>query len=126
MKTIKQTYHINSSLILVWDALTNPNTIKKWGGGPAKIDDKVGTKFTLWGGDVYGKNRLVIKHKLLVQEWYGGKWAKPSKATFTLKEKNKGVIVALLHENVPEDEIKDIEEGWKIYYLGPIKELLEE
>jgi uncharacterized protein YndB with AHSA1/START domain len=125
MKTIRQTYLINSSLAFVWDALTNPETIEKWGGGPAKMDDKVGTKFILWGGDIWGKNLKVIKNQFLIQEWYGSKWAKPSKVTFTLKEEGKGVKVTLLHEDVPDGEEKDIAEGWKMYYLGPIKELLE-
>ncbi|MBI2034633.1 MAG: SRPBCC domain-containing protein [Candidatus Levybacteria bacterium] len=125
MKTIKQSYLINASIQDVWQALTDPRVIDKWGGGPAHMDDKVGTKFTLWGGDIHGENVKVVKNKELVQDWYGGKWEKPSKVKFTLIEKGDKTEVNLLHENVPNEEAKDIEEGWKLYYLGPLKKLLE-
>lgn len=125
MKTIKQTYLINSSLDEVWQALINPKYIDAWGGGPAKIDDKKGTKFEFWGGDIHGKNIQVIKNKKLAQEWFGGNWERPSIVTFTLiPEKNK-VRIDLLHTDVPNNEAKDIDDGWKRYYLGPLKEYLE-
>lgn len=125
MRTIKQTYVINASLQKVWQALVDPKIIDKWGGGSAHMDDKVGTKFTLWGGDIYGKNIKVTPNKELIQEWFGGKWEKPSKVIFTLKAKGGKTEINLLHEDVPDEEAKDISEGWKKYYLGPLKELLE-
>ena len=125
MKTIKQIYLINSSLEEVWKALTDPKYINDWGGGPAKMDDKVGTKFEFWGGDIYGKNIDVIPLKKLVQEWFGGNWKKPSIVTFALREEKDGVKIDLLHTDIPDNEAKDIEQGWKEYYLGPLKEYLE-
>ncbi len=125
MKIIKQTYQINAPSKAVWQALIDPKIIDKWGGGPAHMNDKVGTEFTLWGGDIYGENLKVVDGQELVQEWFGGKWEKASKVTFTLKEKNGKTEIDLLHEDVPDSEAKDIDEGWKSYYLGPMKELLE-
>lgn len=60
MKTIKQTYLIKASLQDVWQALIDPVIIAKWGGGPAQMNDKVGTEFTLWGGEIYGKNIILV------------------------------------------------------------------
>lgn len=125
MKTIKQIYKINASVADVWKALVDPEVIDKWGGGPARMDDKVGTRFSLWGGEIHGKNIKVVKNKELVQEWFGGKWDKPSKVTFTLIMKNNVTEVNLLHEDVPDEEAKSITDGWKTYYLGPLKKLLE-
>ena len=125
MKMIKQTYLINSSLEEVWEALTNPKCINAWGGGPAKMDEKVGTKFEFWGGDIHGKNIEVIPLKKLIQEWFGGDWKKPSIVSFTLTEEKDKVLINLLHTDVPDNEAKDINEGWKEYYLGPLKKYLE-
>jgi len=72
MKTIKQKYSIKAPVEKVWQSLVDPKIIKQWGGGPAKMDDKVGTNFKLWGGDIYGKNLKVIKNKLLIQNWISG------------------------------------------------------
>lgn len=125
MKTITQTYLINADVDKVWQALTDHKIIEKWGGGPAKMDSAVGTKFTLWGGDIHGKNIKVVKNKALVQDWSSGDWEKPSKVTFTLTPQDDGVKVDLLHEDVPDREADEITDGWKQYYLGPLKDLLE-
>ena len=125
MRTIKQSYNIKAPIQSVWQALVDPEVINEWGGGPAKMDDKVGIKFSLWGGDIYGKNIKVSPNKELVQEWFRGKWDKPSKVTFTLQEKGNKTEVNLFQEDVPEGEVEDIDEGWRKYYLGPLKGLLE-
>ena len=125
MKAIRQTYHIKAPIGEVWKGLVDPKYIEGWGGGPAKMSDKVGSQFSLWGGDIYGKNIEVIANKKLVQEWFGGKWDKPSIATFALSSKNDQTTIEFTHVDVPESEYKDIEQGWKDYYLGPLKDYLE-
>ena len=125
MKIIKQFYTINSSFNKVWDALVNPKTIDAWGGGPAKMSDEENFEFSLWGGEIFGKNIEVVKNKKLVQDWYGGKWDKPSTLTFILKGNKNKTTVELVQEGVPENEIDDIEEGWKNYYMIPLKEFVE-
>lgn len=125
MKTIKQTYHIKAPVEKVWKSLIDPKEIEAWGAGPAKMDDKVGTKFELWGGDIHGTNIEIVKNEKLVQDWYGGDWPKASRATFTLAADKDGTRVDLLHENVPDNEADDIEDGWNSYYLGEIKKYLE-
>lgn len=125
METINQVYIINAPCEEVWKALTTTEYIEGWGGGPAQMDDNIGTEFKLWNGDIWGKNTEVIPNQKLVQEWYGGKWDVPSIATFILESKAGKTILTLTHENVPDDEVEDIDEGWSEYYLGPMKEYLE-
>ncbi len=125
MDAIKQSYHIKASVAQVWQALVDPKIIARWGGGPAKMDKEVGTKFSLWGGDIHGTNKEVVKEKKLVQEWYGGDWPKPSIITFILHGDDSETTVDLLQQDVPDAEHKNISEGWKEYYMGPLKKLLE-
>ncbi len=125
MKSIKQTYEINASVDKVWDALVNPKTIEKWGGGPVKMSDQEGFEFVLWGGDIYGKNKEVVKNKKLVQDWFSGKWEKPSIVTFLLTSLDNKTIVELIHTDIPDNEADDIEQGWKDYYMIPLKQLVE-
>lgn len=125
MKTIRQIYSINAPVAKVWVALTNPKDIAGWGGGPAKMSAKEGAAFSLWGGDIHGKNVLVVSQKKLVQEWYGGKWPKPSITTFTLAKTKSGTRLAFHQTGVPAQELKSIEDGWKDYYLGPLKAYCE-
>ena len=125
MKIIKQTYQINSSIDKVWEALVNPKIVNAWGGGPAKMDAKVGSKFSLWGGDIHGKNIEVVKNKKLVQDWYGGEWDEPSKLIFNLTAQDGKTQLELVQENVPDKEYQDISDGWQDYYIGPMKAYLE-
>ncbi|HEY5601223.1 MAG TPA: SRPBCC domain-containing protein [Patescibacteria group bacterium] len=125
MKTIEQTYTINAPLEKVWQALIDPIEIDAWGAGPAKMADQEDFEFSLWGGDIWGKNVEVEAPNKLVQDWYGGNWEKPSKVTFSLSEVNGVTEVGLLHENVPDEEDGDIETGWSDYYFGEIKKYLE-
>ncbi len=126
---IKQRYLIKAAQDKVWSALVNPETIEKWGGGPAKMKGEVGFEFSLWGGDIWGKNLEVVNlnngEKKLVQEWYGGEWEVPSIVTFKLNASNGYTEIILEHKGYPKEEKEDLAAGWNDYYLGAIKKLLE-
>lgn len=120
------TYHIHAPLKKVWQALVDPKVITDWGGGPVQMSDKTGEKFSLWGGEIHGTNSEVIPEQKLVQERYSTD--DPEHATictFLLSEKDEHTTVELIHEHVSEKHHKDIDEGWKDYYLGPMKDYLE-
>ena len=121
---ISQQYKINASIKEVWNALTDPKIIIKWSGAPAKMNSKQGTKFSLWNKDIWGTNSEVIPDKKLVQEWYGGKWDKPSIVVFQLSEKSSVTTVKLTHNGVPASEVNNFANGWSNYYMGPLKTLI--
>ncbi|MEK7113059.1 MAG: SRPBCC domain-containing protein [Patescibacteria group bacterium] len=125
MKSFKQEYVINAPAGKVWEALVDPKVIEKWGGGPAKMSDKEGDAFSLWGGDIWGKNKKVVPEKMLVQEWYGGDWKEPSIVTFTLSDQGGRTLLSLVHGNLPDAGWEEFADGWKEYYCGPLKELVE-
>lgn len=125
MKSIKQNYKINAPVEEVWQALTNPEYIDAWGGGPSKMNDEVGKRFSLWGADIFGKNIEVERLAKLKQEWYGGKWDEPSIVTFLLEGKGKETKLTLLQDIIPDDEEKKLADGWKKSYIGPLKKYLE-
>ncbi len=90
------------------------------------MNDTVGAEFSLWDGDIHGKNTKIVRFRDLEQDWFGGKWEAPSKLKFELTEKDGITTVKLTQTGIPEDEFNDIADGWKQYYLGEIKKLLEE
>ena len=125
VKSFTKIYSIRAPVREVWQALTDPKKIDAWGGGPAKMEPKAGTKFTLWGGDIHGTNTKVVPEKILMQDWFSGDWPEPSKVTFTLTGKAYTTEVKLTHTDIPDDEFSDIKSGWDDYYLEPLKTLLE-
>ena len=126
MPTITQTYEMNAKPEEVFEALVNPEIIQHWSNDEAKMSADVGDKFSLWGGQMFGTNLEVISNKKLVQEWCYDQWKEPTKVTFTIKAKGKGSVVTLLHEDVPEESLKSIAEGWDSYYLGAIRDMFNE
>ena len=110
----------------VFLALTNPFTIELWSGSPAVMDDKEGTEFALWEGDITGKNLKVVKDQEIVQEWDFGELPEPSIVTIKLHSHKTGTNLEVKHVNIPDEAYKNIEEGWREYYIGAIKRFFEE
>jgi len=109
----------------VFTALTNPFQIEVWSGYPAQMSAEVGFEFSLWDGDICGKNLKVYQNRLLVQEWYFGEQENDSIVEIKLSKNGKETLVSLTHTNIPEEAYDEIVEGWKDYYLGSIKGMLE-
>jgi activator of HSP90 ATPase len=127
MPTLKQVYEINASADDVFDALVKPEMIERWSGDEAKMGDNVGDEFSLWSGQMFGKNLEVLHGKKLVQEWNYENWEAPSRVTLLLKSKSKNkTIVELIHEDIPEKAFRSIESGWDEFYLGAIQRMFEE
>lgn len=120
MKTFKKTFKINAEPSDVYSALTNPYTIELWSGYPAVMSEKPGSEFSLWDGDISGKNLGFIKNKKVVQEWYFGDHPEKSIVTITIQPEREDSLVTVEHTNIPDCDFAEIAEGWREYYIGAI------
>lgn len=125
MKTIRQHYFINATPEEVFTAITNPFTIELWSGYPANMEAKEGTEFSIFDGDISGRNISISENKQLVQEWYFGDMPEQSIVTINLQSHQQGTKVNLEHTNVPDDDVAEFTEGWNEYYWGAIKEFFK-
>ncbi len=120
MKTFKKTFRINAEPSDVFSALTNPYTIELWSGYPAVMSQEPGSEFSLWEGDITGKNIEIVQDKKLVQEWYFGEQEERSIVTITIAPDRENSSVTVEHTNIPDEDFNDIAEGWREYYIGAI------
>ncbi|TAJ06883.1 ATPase [Marinilabiliaceae bacterium JC017] len=125
MKDYKTRIKIKAEIEDVYAALTNPFTIELWSGYPAQMEATPGTEFSLWEGDIAGRNIEFELNAKMVQEWYFGEQEEPSIVTIKLFKDGGKTQVDLFHTNIPEEAFDDICEGWNDYYLGAIKTFLE-
>lgn len=125
MKDYKSYFEIKAEPEDVFTALTNPFTIELWSGEKAQMSDQAGDEFSLWGGDIIGKNIEVIKNEKLVQQWYFGEEGLESIVTIKIWPKKSHTSIELLHTNIPDEAYENILEGWNDAYFGAIKVLLE-
>ena len=120
MKTFKKTFKINAEPSDVYAALTNPYTIELWSGYPAQMSTEPGSEFSLWEGDITGRNIEFIPDKKLVQEWYFGEQTEKSTVNITISPDRELSNVTVEHSNIPDEDFNDIAEGWREYYIGAI------
>ena len=120
MKTFQKTFKINAEPADVYSALTNPFTIEIWSGYPAIMSEEPGSEFSLWEGDITGRNLEFIKDRKIVQEWYFGEQTDKSIVTISIQSDKEDSQVTVEHTNIPDKDFADIAEGWREYYIGAI------
>jgi activator of HSP90 ATPase len=120
MKTFKKVFRINAEPSDVYSALINPFTIELWSGYPAVMSTEPGSEFSLWEGDIAGKNIEFVENRKVVQNWYFGDQEVDSVVTITIAPDRENSTVTVEHTNIPDDEFDDIAEGWREYYIGAI------
>lgn len=126
MKEFKKYFKIQASVQDVYNALVNPNMIELWTGDDVVMDDQVGTEFSLYEGNISGKNLEIVPEKKIVQQWYFGDQTEESIVTIILHKDKNNTSVEVRQTNIPDDAYENISEGWSYAYFEPIMELLEE
>ncbi len=126
MKNFKKYYILNATPEEVFAALTNPATIQLWSGDPATMSTEADSEFSLWEGNISGKNLEFEKDKKIVQQWYFGEQEEPSIVTMKLfPDKNK-TSLELRHTNIPDEDFENIVNGWNDIYFGSLIEFYED
>ena len=120
MKTFKKSFKINAEPSDIYSAVTNPYTIELWSGYKAIMSEMPNSEFSLWEGDITGKNLEFIKDKKIVQEWYFGDQSEKSIVTITIHPDKDNSVVTVEHTNIPDEDFADIADGWREYYIGAI------
>ena len=120
MKTFRKSFRIYAEPSDVYSALTNQFTIELWSGYPAVMSEEPGIEFSLWDGDITGRNIEFEKNKKIVQEWYFGDQEEKSIVTIMIKPEGGKSVVTVEHTNIPDEEFENISEGWREYYMSAI------
>jgi activator of HSP90 ATPase len=84
------------------------------------MSEEPGAEFTLWEGDISGRNLEFVKDRKVVQEWYFGDQEEKSIVTIDIRPEGENSSVTVEHSNIPDDEFEQIAEGWREFYMGAI------
>jgi len=125
MKNLKKHYKIKATPPEVYAALTNPFSIELWTGEKAVMTTNAGDEFSLYNGDITGRNLQFEPDTKIVQEWYFGDQKELSVVTITLSPEKYFTNIELLHTNIPDESFEEINEGWDDAYFAPLKEFFE-
>lgn len=95
------------------------------GGGTASVDPRVGGAFTAWDGYIQGTTQALEPGRRIVQRWRTTDFppeAPDSLLEVLLEETPRGTRVTLVHTNIPDGQGQEYKQGWKDYYLAPMKQ----
>jgi uncharacterized protein YndB with AHSA1/START domain len=137
--TAKLSILIDASKEKVWEALTNPDIVKKYFYGTTLITDwKVGSRIIFrgeWQGKTYedkGEILEFIPNQKLVYNYWSTMSGLPDKPelyqilTYELKEENNGITVSIIQQNLDsEKRMQHAEESWEPVLQG-LKKIVEE
>ena len=127
-KTISQKVVFkNTTTKALYDLYMNARLHSMIAGGPVKIVAKAGTKFSAFGNSIRGKNLYLVKNRQIVQTWRGGDWNKKEPDSIfmiSLEQKEKDVLLNMVHGFLPDKEMAGIKKGWFDYYWNPWKQYI--
>lgn len=126
MKTFKKYFPLPAPPEEVYLALTKAQSIQLWTGASVDFTEEVNTEFSLWDGDIVGKNLEFDAPKKIVQQWYFGEDNEPSIVTIKLHPDKKGTSLEFVQTNIPEADYDDFTSGIEEYYLGGLADFFEE
>jgi len=125
VRTIRQKHHIPATPQEVYLALTNAFTIELWSGYPAEMSTEAGSEFSLFDGDIVGKNLEFKENELIRQQWYFEGETEKSVVTIGLIPEKKNTVIELLHTHVPDEVYEEMVDGWKKFYFGSLKQFFK-
>ncbi|MCL5795467.1 MAG: SRPBCC domain-containing protein [Patescibacteria group bacterium] len=108
----------------LYNAWLNSEAHSKFTGSIAKIEPKVGGKFTAWDEYISGKTTALEPHKKISQDWRTTEFADSdpdSKLEVIFEKVDNGTKITFHHTNIPAGQSENYLEGWRDYYFTPMK-----
>ena len=126
-RTVRQSVTVKAGPHRIYETLLDSRKHAKLTGAKAKIGRKAGEKFTAFDGQIKGYTLETFPNRKIVQLWRAEHWPNGhySMATFSLKKVKSGTRLTLLQTDVPNNDYKDICQGWREFYWMPMKGMLK-
>lgn len=121
--TISATFPVAPSV--VYSAWLNGRKHGLMTGEKASCSGRVGGKFSVWDGYIWGKNLELEPDSSIVQSWRSTDFAgkdPDSRLEILFGATKKGCTVTLTHSRLPPKQASSCRQGWKDYYFSPMKE----
>lgn len=110
----------------LYEALLNAKQFTAFSGRPAEINREAGGAFSLFGGQIVGRNVELVPNQRIVQAWRAADWPEGtySIARFELKAQGTGTRLVFDHIGFPEGLHDHLAQGWKDHYWEPLEKYL--
>lgn len=124
---IHQKVKIPASPAAVFEALTNSQQFAAMTGGrAADISTEEGGAFSMFGGDIKGRNVELVSGKRVVQAWRSHVWPEGvySLVSFSLAGEGQGTRLVFDQVGYPKEAHEMLDTGWPKMYWEPMSAML--
>ena len=111
----------------IYEALLSSEHFAAFSGAAAQIDPKVGGAFSMFGGQVVGRNVELVPNQRIVQAWRLAQEFPEgtySLVKIELKLKDSGTRLILDHTGFPQGHFDHLDTGWYSHYWEPLRKFL--
>jgi activator of HSP90 ATPase len=125
-RTIQQTINFAASPREIYSLLMDSKKHQSLSGERARISNKVGGRFSAWGGHITGFNLVLNPGKKIVQAWRATGWWQEhySIAIFDIQPTKAGSRLKFTQIGVPPHRYSGHYRGWIEAYWTPMKEVV--
>lgn len=124
--TIHHEITFDASPAQLYAELTDAESFAAFTGVPAEIEPTAGGSFSLFGGQIEGRNVELVEGERVVQAWRVAGWEPGvySLVRFELHTQGTGSTLVFDHTAFPEEAHADLDSGWHAMYWEPIRKHL--
>lgn len=110
----------------IYDVLLDSKQFAAFSGGAAVINPKPGGAFSMFGGQITGRNVELVPDRRIVQAWRPSSWEPGvySIVKFEFNALGSHTKVILDHTGFPEGKFAGLDSGWHQKYWEPLKKYL--
>jgi len=111
----------------VYEALLDSKQFTAFSGVPGEIHREAGGAFSLFDGQILGRNVELVPDRRIVQAWRAASWPEGvySIARFELEGRGSGTRLVFDHTGFPAGLRDSLASGWQAHYFGPLKKYFE-
>ena len=108
---------------MIYDELVRADNFAAWTDAPAEIDPTPGGAFSLFGGQIDGRNIELVPGVRVVQAWRVAGWeaGQYSLTRFELRPEPPGTTLTFDHIGFPPEARQELDGGWHAMYWEPMR-----
>lgn len=94
-------------------------------GSPAKVQGRVGGRFSAWDGYITGKTLELKAPSRILQGWRTSEFSEgdpDSLVEIVLENVDGGTRLTLTHSGIPVGQAESYKGGWEEWYFAPMRE----
>jgi len=120
---LHQDWALKASPQQLYEVLLDARKFAAFTAAPATIDPNPGGAFSLFGGQIIGRNVETSPGQRLVQAWRPAHWEPGvySIVRFEVKANGAWTAVSLDHTGFPEGQFDHLDSGWHLHYMQPLQ-----